>query len=118
MPGNKCFTQPFEIKIDNSSSVTELKSAIKEANIATFRDTDVMSITLWKVSIPLRDCLAGDIKDLRLDHRNSLPPNVILSDLFEFNPATNLNCVHIIVDRLPSPSQSYLLANHPYGECR
>ena len=94
------FSRVFEVKIGQEESVPALKEAIKEKKSQAFRDVDVDSLVLWKVSVPFNRSLKGNVEQLNLIHDESLQPPDVLLDVFP--SGLEKRTVHVVVERPPA----------------
>ena len=86
----------FNVQINKTESVADLKKAIKKEISTKFDDITAKDLRLWKASVPITRDLKKDVDALKLLDDDSLPyailSKIFLSDLEK-------ESVHIIIGR-------------------
>ena len=88
-------TRVFDVKINKTESVADLKKAIKKGMRPKFNDIPVDSLRLWKASVQCSKNLEIEVEALNLLDDDLLSPYMILSDIFLSD--LEKKSVHIII---------------------
>ncbi|KXS16981.1 hypothetical protein M427DRAFT_30801 [Gonapodya prolifera JEL478] len=93
-------TVPFEVFIDPSSSVNNLKKAIKKELAHSLSGVDAFTLALWKVNIPY--AARASITEDTLKEEDVMGPLDEISEYFQLPPPKKH--IHVIMDRIAAIS--------------